>query len=124
MTKIRIVAAVVDTQQLTLYKEDGEAVFIMQGDPRLKKVLDEVTPKISKGLAVTVDIGSAPNNPYHAFEDQSGGLIKFFKVAKQKIASLLGSEEPETTAAAQTAEPVEPMMVGNIPSRARKLSAA
>ena len=41
MTKIRIMAAVVDTKRLTLYKEDGDTVLIPQGDPRLARIVEE-----------------------------------------------------------------------------------
>lgn len=118
MTKIRVVAAVVDTQQLTLYKEDGETVFIMQGDPRLKRVIDEITPRISRGLVATVDVSS--ENTYNTFEKETGGIVRFFKVAKQKVASLFGASEE----VGEGISIVEPMELGHIPSRARGLTEA
>lgn len=102
MTHIRVVAAVVDTRQLTLYKEDGSTVLIPQGDVRLRNILDEITPIIAKGAVAIVDL--AEENNYQNFEQKSGGFARFFRVAKAKVASFFNGDEP-----------VEYQVIGSIP---------
>jgi hypothetical protein len=88
---IKIVAAIVDTRQLTLYKEDGETILIKQGDQRLRPILEQVTPQIvARGYAmldmsmITVETG------FQQFEKQSG-VVRFFKVAREKLAGLFAA---------------------------------
>lgn len=102
MTKLRIVAAVVDTKQLTLYKEDGTTLFIKQGDPRLRKILSDITPVIAAGLVAEVDL--SVENAYRNFEEQSGGLVQFFRVSKKKVANFFSFETEEVS-------PVEPQAI-------------
>ena len=86
--KLQIVAAIVDTKQLTLYKADGETIVIPQGDSRLRVILDHVTPQIiAKGVA-ELDMASFYETPgYQDFEKKSG-FVRFFKVAREKLANL------------------------------------
>lgn len=86
--KIRIVAAIVDTRQLTLYKADGESIIIKQGDGRLRPILDKVTPLIvSQGYA---EIEPAELNLITGFQEfeKKSGVVRFFKVAREKLANL------------------------------------
>ena len=106
MTNVRVVAAVVDTKQLTLYKQDGKTVCIPQGDPRVRKILDTITPIISHGGVATVNIAEA--NVYRDFEEQTGGFARFFRVARKKVAGLFGASSDDD-------EPVEPTQVGVVP---------
>lgn len=87
----RIVAAVVDTQQITLYREDTTSIQIPQGDPLVKRIVAEVIPVIDAGGIAEIDL-KAPN-VYRDFEEQSGGLVRFFRVAKKTVAKLMGVEE-------------------------------
>lgn len=107
MTKYNIVAAVVDTQQLTMYKEDGSTLIIKQGDDRLRPIVDQITPILLKNEVATIDFDHAPN-PYNTFEEKSSGLVKFFRVAKKVVSSLFGSSAP-----------VEPAIVGRFPGTAQ-----
>ena len=59
MTKIRIVAAVVDTRRLTLYKEDGETIRIPQGDERVQRIIDETKEDLLLGKVAEVELGTA-----------------------------------------------------------------
>lgn len=100
--KIKIVAAIVDTRQLTLYRADGESILIKQGDPRLRPLLDQVTPQIvSKGYAEVELSEVTIATPYQEYEKKSG-MVRFFKVAREKLAKLF-------------AEPVEAAAVGKVP---------
>lgn len=94
----RIIAMVVDTTELTLYKEDGEKVVIPQGDPRVKPIVDKVLPIVNNGDVAEVEI-SNPNS-YRDFEEKTGGIVKFFRVAKKKIAHIFGGGGEEENIAA------------------------
>lgn len=104
-TMIRIVAAVVDTESLTLYKTDGSTITIAQGDPSVRKIVTEVTPLlISQGYA-DIDIHNEVENSYADFEEKSGGIVKFFKVAKKKLKHLFNMDDP-----------VEEQVIGHVPN--------
>jgi hypothetical protein len=92
MSKVKVIAAVVDTRQLTLYDTEGNTVVIPQGDPRVRRIVDEVMPVLKVGgiAEVLVDEGS---QVYDEFEEKSGGLVKFFRVAKSKLKGLFGGED-------------------------------
>ena len=86
--KIRIVAAILDTRQLTLYRADGESITIKQGDQRLRPVLEQVTPLIvAQGYADVEITDITVVTGFQKFEKQSG-LVRFFKVAREKLAGL------------------------------------
>lgn len=88
---IRVVGAAIDTSKLTLYKDTGETVVIPQGDPRIRKILDTVIPEIkAKGFA---NINLMEPNHYAEVEKSSNGLVRFFRVAKEKLAKFF-SDEP------------------------------
>lgn len=110
MTKIRIVAAVVDTKRLTLYKEDGDTIRIPQGDPRLARIIEETKDTLMAGgvAEVDLDLGNPTSSDYAEFEKKTNGMVRFFKVAKSKVASLFGGE------AKSEAPSVEPVEMGNI----------
>ena len=92
---IKIVAAIVDTQRLLLYREDGETISIKQGDPRLRTILDQVTPQIvSQGYAEITLEEMTITTGFEQFEKQSG-VVRFFKVAREKLANLFTPQVEE-----------------------------
>ena len=117
MTKIRIVAAVVDTRRLTLYKENGETIQIPQGDPRLQRIINETKDVLLSGGVAEVDLNleNPVTTAYNDFEQKSGGLVRFFKVAKSKLAGLFGADTQEQ------APEVEPVALGSEPALSRAL---
>jgi len=121
MTQIRVIAAVVDKTQLTLYREDGTTYTIPQGDKRLLPILNEVTPIVEAGMVATVTIhapqAASKDTTYADYEKKAGGFTRFFRVLKHKVTSLLIGDELE--------EPVmhiDPTTVGTVPGT--KLQAA
>lgn len=103
---IRVVAAVVDTQQATFYKVDGTTVVIKQGDSRLADIIRQVTPVCARGGIAEVDLDFYPQDSadvFSAFEQRSSGVVKFFRIAKNKLSSFFGSKEEAK---------VQPMSVG------------
>ena len=104
---IRIVAAVVDTVQVTFYKEDGTTLTMPQGDPRLADIIRKITPLCARNEVAEVDMDSFSDNTAKTFtdyEDRSSGVVKFFRIAKNKLASFFGS----------VAELVEPTVIGTV----------
>ena len=91
---LRIVAAVLDTAQLILYKQDGEKITLKQGDHRIQPILELVTPLlVSDGYAdIPSDLLESANT-YSLFEEHSHGIVKFFKVAKTKLLSFFKGED-------------------------------
>lgn len=104
MEKVKVVAAAVDMTELTLYLVNGETIRIPQGDPRVKKIIEYVTPIVTAGGIAEVDLSA--ENTYKQFEEKTNGLVKFFKVAKSKLSSFFK---------AQKAEAVSEMVVGKLP---------
>ena len=106
----RIIAAVVDTENLTLYKESGETVVIPQGDARIRPILDIATPMLVKqGFADVSLVEINPPSDYAKFEEASSGVVRLFRIAKSKLKSLFGKKEDAPV------EPVESMSVGAVP---------
>jgi hypothetical protein len=106
MKTIRVVAAVVDTRKLTLYKEDGTTIEISQGDPRLRKIIEVAAPHLEAHGYADVDITPEFDNSYAEFEQKSS-VVRFFRVAKAKLKELLDLVE--------SVEPVDPVEIGNVP---------
>lgn len=90
MAVTRVIGVVVDTKVLTVYKADGKTVEVPQGDPRVSAILDALPQIEQQGFAM---IELEASNPYRDFEQKSGGLVRFFKVAKKKVAGLFGGDE-------------------------------
>lgn len=112
MTLTRIVAAIVDTQKLTVYKENGDKIEIPQGDVRVKRIIDAVTePLVAQGWA-DVDIGYANEggNAYKDVEEKSSGLVRFFRATKKAIADFFNPEKD--------GKAVEPVELGHVPTDA------
>lgn len=107
---IRVIAAVVDTHNLTLYKTDGETVVIPQGDTRIRPILDIATPQLIKQGFADVSLAEI-NSPsdYAKFEEASSGAVKLFRIAKSKLKGWFGKKEDAPV------EPVETMSVGIVP---------
>jgi hypothetical protein len=112
---IRVVAAVVDTAQLTLYKENGETLVLPQGDPRIRKIVDEVAPGLLKDGYADVDLSQ--ENTYSEFENQTSGGIKLFRVAKAKLKSMFGFGKQEKAQ-------VDDLSIGVIPNQLKQTQAA
>lgn len=102
---VKIVAAIVDTSYLTLYKADGSTMIIPQGDPRVRKIIGEVSPQIIQNGFAMVDLTVHVENTYKKFEEETKGSVKFFKIAKDKLKSWFSSKNEE----------VQSVVVGQIP---------
>lgn len=91
---IKIVAAILNTQHLKLYKPDGEVITLAQGDARIRPILDVAVPSINRdGFAnISLEVVEQKNS-YSEFEEQSNGVVRFFRVAKSKLSGLFKAKE-------------------------------
>jgi len=98
MTIERIVAAVIDVEIVTLYKENGETVILKQGEDNTTEIVNMVVPVIRAGGVAEIDLSNQGSNKdtYNQFEKKSSGLVRFFKIAKSKVAHIFGGKGPET----------------------------
>lgn len=109
MALTRIIAVVIDITRLTAYRPDGSTIEVPQGDPRVFVLLDAL-PLIEKQGYAMVELSR--DNPYKAFEQKSG-IVRFFRVAKQKVAHIFGGTERQ---------PIAPVgIVGKVPVMEEKL---
>lgn len=94
---VTIVGISVDAQNAVLYLEDGSTVTIAQGDPRLPKIVDAAKKQIPLDGSAVVDIAEPVKvrNEFKETEEGTGGLIKFFRVAKSFVKKFIDTESPE-----------------------------
>lgn len=94
---VTIVGISVDAQNAVLYLEDGSTVTIAQGDPRLPIIVDAAKKQIPVEGSAVVDIAEPVKvrNEFKETEEGTGGLIKFFRVAKSFIKKFIDTESPE-----------------------------
>lgn len=102
METIKIVSGVVDSERLTLIVDDGQQIEIMQGDERLRKILDFIVVPITENgevdLPLTMlDKATADPMPFAEFQEATENKVSFFRVAKKTVAgwirSLTGTKE-------------------------------
>lgn len=98
-TTINVIAAVVDTKNMILYKDDGDTYVIPQGDKRIQNILDNHLEALERGETVVID--TYAENDYQQMEENSSGMIKFFKTTKKAISRFFGGSESE-----ESAEPI------------------
>ncbi|QDP54410.1 MAG: putative protein rIIB [Prokaryotic dsDNA virus sp.] len=121
-TTIRIIAAVLDTEKLVLYKEDGETMDIPQGDPRVAKILDQASDPIAEQGWADVDItelADPDSDVYREFENLVRGAIRFFRVHRSKLTDLFDQivEDGEETSENATEAPhLQPAVIGVVPN--------
>lgn len=94
---VTIVGISVDAQNAVLYLEDGSTVTIAQGDPRLPIIVETAKKQIPVDGSAVVDIAEPVKvrNEFKETEEGTGGLIKFFRVAKSFIKKFIDTESPE-----------------------------
>lgn len=94
---VTIVGISVDAQNAVLYLEDGSTVTIAQGDPRLPIIVETAKKQIPVDGSAVVDIAEPVKvrNEFKETEEGTGGLIKFFRVAKSFVKKFIDTESPE-----------------------------
>lgn len=109
--KEKIIAVVVDTKLITLYREDASTIEVPQGDPRVRAILDQVVPVVNAGGIAEIDLSTT--NSYEQFEKKSSGLVRFFRVAKKAVDHIFGGKEEGSV------EPILPGQFGTLPNSNR-----
>lgn len=116
---IRIIAAVVDTRELTMYKEDGESIVIPQGDPRIRELVAKLVPAIEADNYCDLELRDLESLPhYGAVQEQTNGFIQFFRVLKSSLKGLLEQLDHlniDPTAEPEAPIPVADLRIGNFP---------
>ena len=128
MNKIIVIAAIVDTQCLTLYTSTGDTVVLVQGDPRVPLIVKQLQPVLT-GPGTSMEIALDDHNPantpkepvqktesalnqFAEFEKQSG-VVRFFKVAKKALKNFFGAKDPEPEVQ-QEVEIIPPLEMGEV----------
>lgn len=117
---IRIIAAVVDTQRLTLYKQDGTTILVPQGDSRIRPLVDKVIPALEadKFCDLTAE-DLAISNHYNEAQAGMGGFVQFFRMFKNTIEDMFSK-----FADLDSAAPVAPIAVGDVAQAAAPQTAS
>ena len=117
---IRIIAAVVDTRELTMYKEDGESIVIPQGDPRIRELVAKLVPAIEADNYCDLELSDLECLPhYGVVQEQTNGFIQFFRVLKSSLKGLLEQLDQlniDPTAEPEAPIPVADLRIGNFPA--------
>jgi hypothetical protein len=98
--KIQINAAVVDTSEMILYCVDGTTHKIKQGDPMLSRIIKDIIPILSANKIAEIDLNNYVEKRVNTFkhhEENSSGIVKFFKVAKKHLNAFFKSGEEKQT---------------------------
>lgn len=116
---IGIIAAVVDTQRLTLYREDGTTLVIPQGDSRIRKLVDKVIPALeADGYCALTQDDLAENKHFNQAQDSLNGMVQFFRTFKSTMENLLAQlpdlDQLDQTGSAEA--PVAACSAGTVPS--------
>lgn len=116
---IRIIAAVVDARELTMYKEDGESIVIPQGDPRICELVAKLVPAIEADNYCDLELSDLEFLPhYGVVQEQTNGFIQFFRVLKSSLKGLLEQLDHlniDSTIEPETPIPVADLRIGNFP---------
>lgn len=108
----KIVFANLDTQFLEMYEENGEKIRIAQRDPRIGDLVAKVFPAIdTQGYYLLVEEDLLNANHYAESEKNLGGVVKFFRMAKKKLAEFLGKGETDLSPKEAGKKPVPPTQV-------------
>lgn len=89
-----VVNHLLTTNHLIVYKSNGNQIVILQGDPRVRKIIEYIQANKSEDVClVPKDLFEDPEDPsveaYKKMEETSG-IVKFFRIAKDKVMSVLG----------------------------------
>lgn len=114
---VTIVGISVDAQNAVLYLEDGSTVTIAQGDPRLPIIVETAKKQIPVDGSAVVDIAEpvTVRNEFKETEEGTGGLIKFFRVAKSFVKKFIDTESPEKVD--ETVAHISPLELGIKPGQ-------
>ena len=112
--KVTIVALSVDSRYAVLYLQDGETITLVQGDPRLPRIVEQAKAQKlgTDSDTAIVDLSEivAKRTEFADAEKGTKGLVKFFRVARKFVKNLLDTESPEKVE--EEAAHVSPLEIG------------
>lgn len=91
---IRVVAAIADKAKVILYKEDGDTLTVSQGDYRLQALMDEIIPITARGEVAVISLTKF--SVYADFQEQSKGVVRFYKANRRALGSLGKPVDPNS----------------------------
>lgn len=90
---IKVIAASLTTKELELITEEGDSIILPQGHPKIPILVQKVLPITSRGDAAIIQKEDLETESiYEAFTKKTGGLVKFFNVAKSTISNLFSNK--------------------------------
>jgi hypothetical protein len=100
-----------------LYKHDGSTLTIPQGDARLPKIVADARIPLAEGMPALVDVTPivVQRTEFVDAEKGTGGVVKFFRVAKSFLKKLVNTESPD--AVPVEVAHVSPLDIGVFPGR-------
>jgi len=101
MSTVKIIGAIVDTKRITLYKHDGTTITIQQGTEKVPFIVETVIPAIKADGYYEGELRSIKHNPYADYESKSS-VVKFFSIARKKLANLFSAKTAEPTEVGST----------------------
>lgn len=123
-TPLHVIAAVVDTQQLTLYLKDGSTEVIHQGDSRIRPLVDKVIPALeNQGYCLLDRQDLSVASHYSTVEDRTQGFVQFFRTFKATMENLFTEFATLAEAPAPSTDPVAPVKAGQLPSAVAEVMA-
>ena len=88
---IEVVAFSLDTQRLIMYTPTGESFALLQGTAELPEIVQILsTHNFRKKPVITITLPSEPENVYQSYENESEGLVRFFKLPIRALKKILG----------------------------------
>lgn len=118
--KIVVIAVSVDANYITLYDVNGATTALPQCDPRITHIMAAVKGPLSEVPPRAVEVSlempkpDVTNPEFAEAEKASGGLVRFFKVAKSKIANWFNADDL-VEEAPKPSLPVPPQNLGVVP---------
>lgn len=91
---IKIVAATLTTKELEMITDSGDSITLAQGHPKIPMLLEKILPVTALGKIAVINIEDLKSHTvYEDFEQKTGGLVKFFRMAKNRVTTLFGHNE-------------------------------
>ncbi|MBD9511545.1 hypothetical protein IB265_32845 [Ensifer sp. ENS10] len=115
MSKVRVAGAIASQNGITFYLEDGEELNLVKDSARTRMILDATVEALARKEIVEIDLESFSIEK--RIEQQTKGLIRFFKTTVKKFigreaekdytTEVIGQmDRPKPVEAAETADPV------------------
>ena len=108
MSKIEnktVIAATASKSVVTLYFDDGTDLPMAPNEQFTLDVVEKITPALARGEKILLNMEARKINIFTEMEKKSGGLVKFFRVAKKALG--LSGDNPTETHIESIALPME-----------------